>query len=527
MPASPSCTNGRQTLLLAPSSDQTIRFLSRFTPAATRMTGVEVNMRHRIILAVLISSLTVLGQIPDFKPPTPLFGAVLRNDAAAAQQLLRDGADPNEGRFFGSPALLFAIINSNRAMIQALLAAGADPKATDRHGSTTLMWAVGNESPDLTLVDDLLKRGVDPNVQNSLGESALTWAMRRGDIDAVGRLKAGGASDAAVVRRAVENAIALLQKSGPQFVKASGCVSCHHQSLPQMTYAAARERGFKVDDVVSGQQVKAVVAMFKPIREQMEKGTVTLPNPGISVSYSLLGIGAEGYAPDETTNAMALTIARTQLPDGSFGVLPARPPLEASPFTSTALSIRALQLFGHDSDEKIARARGWLRQARPATQEDRAMRLFGLIWSKADTKDVAQAAVELLAQQRSDGGWAQLAGLESDAYATGQALVALYEADMAKPDNDAFQRGLAFLLRTQFADGSWVVRTRSSPVQPLKESGFPHGRNQWISAAGTSWAAMALALSQPKHGEVPTGALFSRRMPPAGVDTTEEANGAR
>ena len=40
---------------------------------------------------------------------------------------------------------------------------------------------------------------------------------------------------------------------------------------------------------------------------------------------------------------------------------------------------------------------------------------------------------------------------------------------------------------------SWV-RSRAFPTQPYKESGFPHGKDQWISAAGTSWAAMALSL---------------------------------
>src|SRR4051794_6644969 len=34
--------------------------------------------------------------------------------------------------------------------------------------------------------------------------------------------------------------------------------------------------------------------------------------------------------------------------------------------------------------------------------------------------------------------------------------------------------------------------SRAFPVQPYKESGFPHGKNQWISAARTSWAAWAL-----------------------------------
>ena len=455
-------------------------------------------MRYRILALALLTSLGLPGQIPDFKPPTPLFGAVLSNDAAAVKQLLAEGADPNEGRFFGSPALLYAIIQANQPMIRELLARGADAKVTDRHGSTALMWAVYGESPDPALVDDLLRRGVDPNAANTLGESALTWAMRRGDMRSVERLKAAGASDTGAVRQAVDDALRVLQKSGPQFVKVSGCVSCHHQSLPQMAYAAARERGFQVDPAISAQQVKAVIAMFKPIREQMEKDTVTLPNPGISVSYSLLGLAAEGYAADEITAAMTMAIARTQRPDGSFAVLPARPPLEASAFTSTALSIRALQVYGKDSEDEIAKAREWLEQAQPATQEDRAMKLFGLAWSRAESGAIENAAADLLAQQRPDGGWAQLPGIESDAYATGQAMAALHLAGAVSAGHKAFQHGMAFLLRTQLADGSWLVRTRSSPVQAFKESGFPHGRHQWISAAGTSWAAMALALSQSK-----------------------------
>ena len=65
-----------------------------------------------------------------------------------------------------------------------------------------------------------------------------------------------------------------------------------------------------------------------------------------------------------------------------------------------------------------------------------------------------------------------------------------------------YQRGVAFLLRTQFPDGSWLVRTRTFPVQPPKDTGFPHGKHQWISAAGTSWAAMAMALTRSTNMEV-------------------------
>jgi N-acyl-D-amino-acid deacylase len=100
--------------------------------------------------------------------------------------------------------------------------------------------------------------------------------------------------------------------------------------------------------------------------------------------------------------------------------------------------------------------------------------------------------------------------LETDAYGTGQALVALQSAAAIPASDPAIQRGIAFLLRTQFADGSWLVRTRSFPFQPYKESGFPYGKDQWISAAGTSWAAMALSLALPPQKEEPR-VLFSAR----------------
>lgn len=36
------------------------------------------------------------------------------------------------------------------------------------------------------------------------------------------------------------------------------------------------------------------------------------------------------------------------------------------------------------------------------------------------------------------------------------------------------------------------MATRALPFQTFFESGFPHGRSQYISAAATAWAAMAL-----------------------------------
>jgi hypothetical protein len=453
-------------------------------------------MKLATLFAFLATALSLPAQIPDFTPPTPLIGALLRNDTAEAKRLLAAGANPNEGRFFGSPAIFFPLKHHNTELVEAMIASGADVTATDGGGSTTLMWAAYEAPADSPLVPMLLKLGVDPNAKNKKGETALTWALRRGYTPAAETLvRAGGNS--AVIRESAEKAIALLQKSGPEFFKVSGCTSCHNQSLPQMAWSLARERGLRVDEAIAQQQVKAVLAMFKPLQAAIAAGKANLPNPPITVSYALLGLAAENYKPDNITDASVKLVSQLQLPDGSFPVLPGRPPLEASMVTGTALSIRAMQYYGKDAQAQIDRARTWLEAAKPQNTEERVMQLLGITWAKSSSEHIRAAAKALLAEQRPDGGWAQLGGVETDAYATGQALTALHLSGQVDTADPAYQRGVAYLLRTQFDDGSWLVRSRSSPFQPYKDSGFPHGRHQWISAAGTSWAVMALALTQP------------------------------
>jgi squalene cyclase len=84
--------------------------------------------------------------------------------------------------------------------------------------------------------------------------------------------------------------------------------------------------------------------------------------------------------------------------------------------------------------------------------------------------------------------------LPSDAYATGITLYALFQAGVSTK-SEVYRKGVAFLLRTQYEDGSWFVKTRSFPTQPHFESGYPFGYNQWISAAGACWATLAIAAS--------------------------------
>ena len=451
----------------------------------------------RWIAIAISATLSLPGQIPNFTPPTALFRAVLGGDVKDVNRILQSGADPNEGRFLGAPPLIIALMQGDPMIAKALIEKGADVKMVDGTGSTSLMWAAANEGADTTIVNDLLRRGVDPNAVNKSGDTALSWALRRGYTPLVATLKQHGASDRKLFRDSVQRAVDLLQKSGPEFIKVSGCTSCHHQALPQMAFAAARTRGVAVDAEIADKQTKTVIAMFKPYREKMMQGGSSIPDPANSLSYFLLGLGAERYEANETTEAMAYVVSTQQLADGSFRSFGARPPIQSSTVSATALSLRALQLYGKNPEPSVAKAREWLLSVEPKTTEEGAMKLLGLVWAKAQASELNASAKSLIEAQRPDGGWGQLPALESDAYATGQALTALHSAGVVGISEEVYQRGAAFLLRTQRPDGSWLVRTRSIPFQPYKESGFPYGKDQWISAAGTSWAVMALSVALP------------------------------
>jgi N-acyl-D-amino-acid deacylase len=460
------------------------------------------SVMKRIIATILMAcalAATAGAQAPDFTPQTPLIGALLHNDAAEAKRLLEQGADPNDGGFFGMAPIVLAVTRQDLALVRLMAAKGADLTVRDRSGSTLLMWAAFSETGDAAVVEELLRLGADPGATNQAGETALDWALRRGDTPAVAALRKAGVSQTGAMKASIEKSIALLQTSGAQFTKVSGCYSCHHQLLPQMALGIARTRGLRIDEMAAQHQVDVTVGVLKRVYEQARANRDRLPDPPISVSYTLLGLAAGSYKPDEITDAMVHVIGAWQSDDGAFHPLPSmRPPIESNSFTATALSLRAIQLYASGQDERIARASRWLRTATPRTTEERAMQLLGLAWAKAPADDIRRSAKALLAGQRQDGGWGQLPTLETDAYATGQALVALQTAGHAVTSAE-YQRGVDFLLRTQFPDGSWLVRTRAYPFQPLRDSGFPHGRHQWISAAGTSWATMALSLALPRQ----------------------------
>ncbi|MDP9169685.1 MAG: hypothetical protein M3N54_03630, partial [Acidobacteriota bacterium] len=182
-----------------------------------------------------------------------------------------------------------------------------------------------------------------------------------------------------------------------------------------------------------------------------------------------------------------------QFTDGHWdvGCAGSRNPLCGDEIANTANSLRALQFYAPAAAKEIRLAAQWLANAPAITHEDRTFRVFGLAWAGGQDKALSTAVQELTAAQRTDGGWSDNPYTTTTAYATGEALVALHEAGVPVGD-PAWKRGVQFLLRTQVDDGSWFVKSHSYGTQPYFDAGFPHGTDQWISAAATNWAVMAL-----------------------------------
>jgi len=406
-------------------------------------------------------------------------------------------------------AMLAEAATGDESAIKLLLDRGADVKSA-RGSFTPMMLAAGSEHARPDIVTMLIEHGADVNVQTADGATALDFALRQGGSVVPELLRKAGAKEgstsptqvpkpkpAVSARAALDRSIPLLQQSDVTFLRKAGCVSCHNNNLTAMTVAAARKQGLPVDEASAQGQRNVIAAYAETNRERNLQGLNIAGGPD-TAGYILLGLAAENWPADPATDALARYLKGRQNADGAWVTNQGRPPLEGSTIQCTATAIRALKVYAPtpqraEYENAVQRAADWLAHAQPSTNEDRSFQILGLVWAGGKPQIAGKAGFDLLPEQRPDGGWAQLPTLASDAYATGQALVALKEAGVLKPSDPAYKRGAQFLMNTQMEDGSWYVRSRTPiPFQPYFESGFPFGHDQFISAAATNWAAMAL-----------------------------------
>jgi hypothetical protein len=301
------------------------------------------------------------------------------------------------------------------------------------------------------------------------------------------------------IKAAVGKALPLLLKGAEGHIAHRTCFACHNQGIPILALTTARDRGFTVRDEDLQKQVKFIAAFLEKNRDDYRKGQGQ-GGQADTAGYALLALELGGWKPDATTEAVAEYLLLRDKDRDHWRSSGNRPPSEVTDFTPTYLALRALRKWGADAQkERIAQrteaARGWLLKKPAKDTEERVFRLWALQAAGADDKELLEASRQLARSQRKDGGWGQTDKMDSDAYATGTALVALHSAGGLATSDPAYQRGVAFLLKAQRDDGSWLVHSRSKPFQTYFESGFPHGKDQFISMAASGWATTALALT--------------------------------
>jgi hypothetical protein len=304
------------------------------------------------------------------------------------------------------------------------------------------------------------------------------------------------------LERAAARAFLVLQKSGYRFVngRSEKCASCHHTALTAMVAELAARKGIAGIDSLNADRIRS-----------MDRALRTTTNPNLPVEfteanfiapYMLIGLAAAKYPPNSYTDMAVDYLMSQALPDGRFIIESWRPPLETGEIHLIAVAIHAVRLYASPAqrahaDMLVARSRQYLEKADADGQQELVFQLLGLRWCGGDSAKVSAVAKKLRSLQRSDGGWSQLSTLRSDACATGQSLYALNETGLGK-DDPCYQQGLNYLLKTQDKGGTWAVETRAYAIQPFVDSDFPpFDDSQFVSAAATNWAVMAMLKALP------------------------------
>jgi hypothetical protein len=410
--------------------------------------------------------------------------------------------------FGGFTPLLMAVPFGPPEIVKTLIDAGAKVDVQDYRGFSPLMLAVANDHANSDIVRLLVARKAGTQPKTRAGETVSQWAAKFDDpgvLIALGEFSPKGTYSFWPVssgprpspREAVQRSVSLLERATTQFFGKANCFACHEQPAASFAVGAARAKGITIDEKAAADRQAQLLSGLNAA--QLE-GAAALggADNNLYLAEALVRIG---YPADRKTDLLAANLAAYQGGDGGWH-LPgyARSPLQDNDFSRTAMAIRALKTYGTpgraaEMKERIERGKQWLLRANPVTIEDLDMRLTGVASAGASPADLRKLAEPILKRQQPDGGFAQRAGLSSDAYATGMTLWALATAGVIQPNHDVYKKGVAFLLATQAPDGSWHVISRATKFQIYFESGFPYGHDQWISTMGTGWAAAALALS--------------------------------
>jgi hypothetical protein len=307
------------------------------------------------------------------------------------------------------------------------------------------------------------------------------------------------------VQQAIERAISYTQKESAAWLSTRRCAACHHLPLVLWSLGEAERQGYAIDKKFVTEQVEASLGSHeKMIAAKLFDDPAAPPDPrplgkGVKIGTAFMAAAALTLPELEDGQKQSLRyiadeIVKKQRNDGSWEFFLSRPPINENETTDGVWLIMALQ--GNDASDShraaVDKAMNWLSVTPPATLQDKAFRLMLAARAGKPRAEMQPAIDELLSLQRADGGWAQLPDWESDAYATGQVLYVLALAGYTA-DHPQIKRGIDLLVATQIADGSWPMKSRSTP------DGSPGSSKLLtpINCAAASWATLGLARLVP------------------------------
>lgn len=316
------------------------------------------------------------------------------------------------------------------------------------------------------------------------------------------------------IHQTVDRAIGYLQSECASWLKTRKCAACHHAPMPLWALSEADQRGYAIDrkfledttESLLGTKEKLLASKIFPNPDEPPD-----PRPqgrGLNMGLPFLAVAARAMpaltdGQKQSLKLIAQEIVSKQQSDGSweFFATLRRPPINESQTTDAAWIIMALETeIGADAPESqraaLSKAIEWLNAQAPSDlHQDKVMKVLIGARSAKPRETIQPAIDQLLALQRTDGGWSQtVPELKSDAFATGQTLYALSLCGFSA-DRPEIKRGIDFLVATQVPDGSWPMISRSTP------DGSPGSSKLLtpINCAAGSWATLGLTRLVPKN----------------------------
>jgi squalene-hopene/tetraprenyl-beta-curcumene cyclase len=325
--------------------------------------------------------------------------------------------------------------------------------------------------------------------------------------DGAGRKPAGDKPDAPKNGRlAIERSLTFLQADATRWRKERRCATCHHGTMTVWALSEAKAQGYPVEPAVLADMARWTRERLKDIDRPRDTrpGWRMVNSPALYLATMAHTVPAQTAVTAAELKQIAGHLLRHQEADGSWAwsSAPAKnrpPPFFESDEVATLLAYMALGPYvpkdaGQKSPERAARARAaaWLAtNQRNDTTQAAAFRLLLKVRAGESAKTLAPALERFLRRQNKDGGWSQLKGLPSDAYATGQALYVLSMAGV-KNDRAEIRRAVAFLVDSQKDDGSWPMSRRGHPGVTPGPFSVP------IIYFGSAWATLGLMRSVPQ-----------------------------